>query len=68
MSVNGKRDDFTREDLEECAATASINAARARAIIEEVKAAVAEWPRFAETAEVGDKMRRSIDPSFRLDL
>lgn len=38
MSVNGRRDDFTRADLEACAATASINAARARAIIDEVVA------------------------------
>lgn len=68
MSVNGKRDDFTRADLEDCAATASINAARARAIVETVKAAVADWPRFAEAADVDETMRRSIDPSFRLDL
>ena len=51
MSVNGRRDDFTRADLEACAATASINAARARAIIDEVVATVTDWPGFAEAAE-----------------
>lgn len=66
MSVNGRRDDFTRADLEACAATASINAARARTIIDEVVAIVADWPRFAEAAEVDEAMRASIDPSLRL--
>lgn len=68
MSVNGRRDDFTRADLEACAATASINAARARAIIDEVVATVADWPRFAEAAEVDEAMRASIDPSLRINL
>jgi len=68
MSVNGRRDDFARADLEACAATASINAARARAIIDEVVATVADWPRFAEAAEVDEAMRASIDPSLRLTL
>lgn len=68
MSVNGRRDDFTRADLEACAATASINAARARAIIDEVVTTVADWPRFAEAAEVDEAMRASIDPSLRINL
>lgn len=68
MSVNGRRDDFTRADLEACAATASINAARARTIIDEVVATVADWPRFAEAAEVDEAMRASIDPSLRVAL
>ncbi|MFT4956420.1 MAG: serine/threonine-protein kinase HipA [Brevundimonas sp.] len=68
MSVNGRRDDFTRADLEACAATASINAARARTIIDEVIATVAEWPRFADAAQVDEGMRRSIGPSLRLTL
>ena len=68
MSVNGRRDDFARADLEACAATASINAARARAIIDEVVATVADWPRFAKAAEVDGAMRASIDPSLRLTL
>lgn len=68
MSVNGRRDDFTRADLEACAATASINAARARAIIDEVVATVTDWPGFAEAAEVDEAMRASIDPSLRVNL
>lgn len=68
MSVNGRRDDFTRADLEACAATASINAARARAIIDAVVATVADWPRFAAEAEVDEAMRKSIDPSLRMDI
>lgn len=68
MSVNGRRKDISRADLEACAATASINATRARAIIDEVVATVADWPRFAEAAEVDDFMRKSIDPSLKADF
>lgn len=68
MSVNGRRKDISRADLEACAATASVNATRARTIIDEVITTVANWPRFAEAAEVDNFMRESIDPSLRLDL
>lgn len=68
MSVNGRRKDISRTDLAACAATVSINASRARMIIDEVIATVADWPEFAEAAEVDGFMRESIDPSLRLDL
>ena len=42
--------------------------ARARAIVQEVRDVVADWPRFAEVAQVDDKMRLDIDPSLRLML
>lgn len=66
MSMNGKRDDFALEDFEACARTASLSRGRVRSILKEVRAAVADWPRFAQVAGVDEHWRRSIDPSLRL--
>jgi serine/threonine-protein kinase HipA len=68
MSVNGKRDDFTFEDFVACARTVSISRRRVRALLEDVRAAVAGWARFADAAAVEPEWRRVIDPSLRLDL
>jgi len=65
MSMNGKRDGFDRSDFDDCADTLSLNRRRTRAILDEVQAAVAQWPRFADAANVDPHWRRSIDPSFR---
>lgn len=66
MSMNGKRDDFTLEDFEACARTASLSRGRVRTILKEVSAAVADWPRFVQVAGVDEHWRHSIDPSLRL--
>lgn len=68
MSVNGRRDGFTVADLEAAAASASLNAARVRSLIRQVRQAVADWPRFADAAGVDAPWRAAIDPSLRLDL
>ncbi len=66
MSMNGKRDHFALEDFLACGRTASLSTVRVKAILEDVRAAVARWSSFAEAAGVGDNWRRSIDPSLRL--
>jgi serine/threonine-protein kinase HipA len=68
MSMNGKREGFTRDDFLARAKTASLNRARAVAILKDVQAAVEEWPRFAEAAGVGEDWRRAIDPTLRLEV
>ena len=68
MSINGKRDDFTFDDFVACARTVSIARRRMRAILEDVREAVAKWPRFADTAGVESDWRRVIDPTLRLGL
>lgn len=68
MSINGKRDGFAFEDFEDCARTVSISRRRVRSLLEEVRAAVAQWSRFADGAGVDSDWRRSIDPSLRLDI
>lgn len=64
--MNGLRKDISPADLTACAATASINAARARNIINKVIATVADRPRFAEVAEVAYLTGKSIDPNLGL--
>ena len=66
MSLNGKRDGFTREDLMTVAATASLQARRAADIIDEVRTAVAQWPRYAAAAELDPVEAARIGAAHRL--
>lgn len=68
MSVNGKRDGFATEDLLRCADTVSMQRARALAILDEVGAAVAEWPGFAAGAGVPAARAAAVGATHRLDL
>lgn len=68
MSIQGKREDFTLEDLAACARTASLSAPRARDIVEQVRASVGQWQRFAEAAAVQPDWRNQIADSLRTDL
>ncbi len=52
MTMNGKRDGFTLADFRACAKSALMKRGRAEAIVEEVRAAVAKWPDYAEQAQV----------------
>ncbi|MBB3059484.1 type II toxin-antitoxin system HipA family toxin [Microbulbifer rhizosphaerae] len=63
MSINGKRDQFTLEDL--VAVAESISIKKPRDIIEEVAAAVARWPEFAERAGVKESFVRQIAENHR---
>lgn len=60
MSVNGKREGFELEDLRACARNASMKRGRAEAILAEVNAAVAEWPRFADRADLSAELARRL--------
>ena len=64
MSINGKRDDITRQDLLDVADTISLS--RPQAIIEDVAHAVENWPEFAATASVPDKVVRQISAEHRV--
>jgi serine/threonine-protein kinase HipA len=68
MSVNGKRDQFTRADLLAAGRSAQLKRGRAEAIAEEVIAAVRDWPRYAAEAGVPEDRYREIQASHRLDL
>lgn len=60
MSVNGKREGFELEDLRACARNAAMKRGRAEAILAEVNAAVAEWPRFADRADLPAEITRRL--------
>jgi serine/threonine-protein kinase HipA len=68
MSVNGKRDAFVLDDLLACAASASLQRTRALAIVAEVAAAVADWPRVAAEAKVPERRIERIGAAHRLEL
>lgn len=60
MSCNGKREGFELADLRACARNASMKRGRAEAILAEVNAAVAEWPRFADCADLPAETTRRL--------
>ncbi|HFB65862.1 MAG TPA: type II toxin-antitoxin system HipA family toxin [Aeromonadales bacterium] len=66
MSVNGKRDHFTRADL--VTVGRSISLSRPEKIIDEVKESVRQWPKFAKIAQLNNKQMRGIQKFHRLDL
>ena len=65
MSVAGKRDGFTREDL--LGVGHSIGLTRAGDIIDEVCAAVSKWPEFAQMARLSETVVQRIAAQHRLD-
>lgn len=68
MSVNGKRDQFSRGDLEAVGRTAQLKRGRALTIADEVIPAVRDWPRFAAEAGVPETTWSEIQRSHRLNL
>jgi len=68
MTMNGKRDGFTRADFRACAKSALMKRGRAEAMVEEVRAAVSKWPDYAEQAQVLPPWRKQIQQSLRLEL
>lgn len=65
MTMNNKRDGFTGEDFKACAKTASMKRGRAEAIVDQVRAAVARWPDYADEAGVPAVWRDQIQGNFR---
>lgn len=66
MTVNGKRDDFTLDDL--LSVASQVRGMDARRIIKEVCEAVAQWPRFANEAGVPATASERIGEAHRLYL
>lgn len=60
MSVNGKRIGISDDDILSCARFANMRERKARAVLDEVKSAVRDWPRFAAEAEVRDDFVAAI--------
>ena len=68
MSLNGKRDEFTLDDIVRVAATASMKRGRAQALLEEVTGAVKRWSEYASIAGVDERSLESIAGTHRLAI
>jgi serine/threonine-protein kinase HipA len=66
MMVNGKTDDFTREDFGAVAQVAGLKRGRPEAILTEVMNTVKDWPRYAKAAGVLRSQRDKITRTLRL--
>lgn len=66
MSVNGKRDNITRNDL--VALAKKMNIKKSKEIIEEVIVTIAKWPSFALEAGVDKRQINAIAKTHKLQL
>jgi serine/threonine-protein kinase HipA len=65
MSLNGKRDNFTMEDLIEFGAKVDIKKMQATKIIKEIENVFSKWSEYAERADVFKEHTYSISNSLR---
>ncbi len=68
MSLNGKVDDFTREDFRAVARTGMLKRGRGTHIVDEVIDAVSAWPEYAAKARVPERDIKRIRPTLRLSF
>lgn len=68
MTMNGKRDGFTRADFEACARSAQMKRGRAMAMLDDVIRAVTRWPEFAARAGLDDALSDRIGSAHRLSF
>ncbi len=68
MTLNGKRDGFTRADFAAVAQAALMKRGRAETILGEVLAAAARWPEFAAAAGVTEAWRDRIAATHRREF
>lgn len=66
MTMNGKRDGFTRSDFKTCGRNALMKRGRAEAILDEVVSAVRCWPEFAAAAKLPGEWCEKIQKTHRL--
>lgn len=65
LSLNGKREDFTFEDIDACAKGLSLRRSLAREVVDELASVVAHWPEFAAEAGVPDERAAEIGREYR---
>ena len=68
MSINGKRDEFEREDLIALSNVAGIKRDRANKMVDHVIETIRRWPDFAEEAGVANARVEKIQASQRTNL
>jgi serine/threonine-protein kinase HipA len=60
MSINGKREHFSREDFIILAAGAGIKRTHANQMVDRVIEAVRKWPEFANSAQISEERMQVI--------
>lgn len=68
MSINGKRDNFSRDDLIALAKIAGIKSFHAKDMLAHVLKTVSQWENFAKAAKVEDIRIAQIRQTHRLNL
>ena len=68
LSMNGKRDNFTREDLLNTAKLISNFTKEAKLIIQQILDVISQWDMYAQAAEVPISFSREIKQNLRLRL
>lgn len=68
MSVNGKRDHFTKQDFIDFAKNTSMQKNRALAIVEQTQSVVSKWKHFAEEAGLSFEIIQQIGKTHRKDI
>jgi serine/threonine-protein kinase HipA len=66
MTLNGKSENFSRQDFGACAATAGLKRGRDRDLLVDVIDAVKKWPRFADAAGVLGTQKELIQREHQL--
>jgi len=68
MSINGKRDSFTRDDFIAVAKKFNISPVKYKQVFEQVSDTVRLWDKIAADNEVSDEYIRKIKKVLRTDL
>lgn len=68
MSLNGKRNSFSHEDLLSFARSSGIKKRRAQQLLDKIAASVIDWPGHARRAGVPDGDQQRIATAMRQDL
>jgi serine/threonine-protein kinase HipA len=68
MSLNGKRDGFTLEDLVQFGAFCGFKKRRSEDLVREVHTEVTRWPEYAAEAGIAPEAAAAIDRELRRDI
>ncbi|MBM9590566.1 type II toxin-antitoxin system HipA family toxin [Leptospira sp. 201903075] len=68
MSVNGKREKFTIEDLIELGKKTDLKNSQIKSIIEQTKETVSQWKKYAAEAKVTPSLQKKIQKNLNLSI
>ena len=66
MTLNGKRENFDRDDIATFASAADLTRVEGLRILDQILDVVTQWPTFAEAAGVEHAMQSNVSANLRL--